>query len=64
KTDFHGNGRRVKEIGPIHTDRPIYFKFGSPIPVVGNGQAAHQRVVEFISQNLASWGVEIRTKFK
>ncbi len=62
KTDFHGNGRWVKEIGPIHTDRSIYFKFGSPIPVVGNGQAAHQSVVEFISQNLASWGVKIKMK--
>ena len=64
KTDFHGNGRWVKDIGPIHLDRPIYFKFGSPIAVVGNGQAAHRSVVEFISQNLASWGVEVRTKFQ
>jgi 1-acyl-sn-glycerol-3-phosphate acyltransferase len=62
KTDFHGNGRWVKEIGPINPELPLYFKFGNPIPVVGNGQAAHRSVVEFISQNLASWGVEIRTK--
>jgi len=61
KTDFHGNGRWLKDIGPIHPERPIYFKFGNPIPVVGNGQAAHQRVVEFITQNLTSWGVEVRT---
>jgi len=62
KTDFHGSGRWLKDIGPIHPDRPIYFKFGNPIPVVGNGQAAHQRVVEFITQNLTSWGVEVRTR--
>ena len=62
KTDFHGSGRWIKDIGPIHPERPIYFKFGSPIPVVGNGQAAHHSVVEFISQNLKSWGVEVRTK--
>lgn len=63
KTDFHGSGRWVKEIGPLHPDRSIYFQFGSPIPVVGNGQAAHRSVVEFISQNLAAWGVEVRAKF-
>ncbi len=60
KTDFHGNGRWLKDVGPIHSDRPIYFKFGSPIPIVGNGQAAHRSVVEFIAQNLESWGAEVR----
>jgi 1-acyl-sn-glycerol-3-phosphate acyltransferase len=62
KTDFHGSGRWIKEIGPIHPERPIYFKFGNPIPVVGNGQAAHHSVVEFIAQNLRSWGVEVKMK--
>ena len=60
KTDFHGNGRWIKEIGPIYRDRPIYFKFGNPIPVAGNGQAAHRSVVEFITQNLKQWGAEVR----
>ena len=63
KTDFHGSGRWLKDIGPIHSDRPIYFRFGSPIPVVGNGQAAHHSVVEFIAHNLRSWGVEVRNPF-
>jgi 1-acyl-sn-glycerol-3-phosphate acyltransferase len=61
KTDFQGSGRWLKDIGPIHPDRPIYVKFGNPIPVVGNGQAAHHSVVEFIAQNLKSWGVEVRS---
>jgi 1-acyl-sn-glycerol-3-phosphate acyltransferase len=61
KTDFHGTGRWLKDIGPIYPERPIHFKFGNPIPIVGNGQAAHRSVVEFITQNLASWGVEVRT---
>jgi 1-acyl-sn-glycerol-3-phosphate acyltransferase len=70
KTDFHGNGRWIKEIGPIYRDRPIYFKFGNPIPVAGkfgnpipvagNGQAAHRSVVEFITQNLKQWGAEVK----
>jgi 1-acyl-sn-glycerol-3-phosphate acyltransferase len=60
KTDFHGNGRWIKDIGPIHPDRPLYFKFGEPMPVVGNGQATHKRVVKFIAQNLSAWGAEVR----
>ena len=28
---------------------------------IGNGQVAHQSVVEFIAENLTSWGVEVRT---
>lgn len=60
KTDFHGTGHWLKDIGPIYPDRPIYFKFGNPIAVVGNGQAAHRSVVEFIAQNLKSWGVKVR----
>jgi hypothetical protein len=27
--------------------------------VTGNGHATHQRVVEFITQNLKQWGAEV-----
>lgn len=60
KTDFHGNGQWIKDIGPINPDLPLYFKFGEPVPVVGNGHATHQGVVEFITQNLRSWGAEVK----
>lgn len=60
KTDFHGNGQWIKDVGPINPDLTIYFKFGKPMPVTGNGQATHQRVVEFITQNLEQWGAEVR----
>jgi len=62
KTDFHGNGQWIKEIGPINPDLALYFKFGKPMPVTGNGQATHQRVVEFITQNLKQWGAEVKLK--
>lgn len=61
KTDFHGSGRWLKDIGPIYPERPIHFRFGDPIPVVGNGQAAHRHVVEFIAKHLTSWGVDVRS---
>ena len=60
KTDFHGNGQWIKDIGPINPDLALYFKFGKPMSIIGNGQATHQLVVEFITQNLAQWGAEVR----
>jgi 1-acyl-sn-glycerol-3-phosphate acyltransferase len=60
KTDFHGTGRWIKDIGPINPKRPLHFKFGNPTAVVGNGHATHQHVVEFISQNLKFWGTEVK----
>jgi 1-acyl-sn-glycerol-3-phosphate acyltransferase len=60
KTDFHGNGRWIKDVGPLSPDLPLYFKFGEPMPVTGNGHATHQRVVEFITQNLKQWGAEVK----
>ena len=60
KTDFHGHGRWIKDFGPINPDLPLYFKFGELMPVTGNGHATHQRVVEFITQNLKQWGAEVK----
>ena len=56
KTDFHGNGKWIKDMGPIDPQKTLYFKFGKPIPVEGRGRRTHQQVVEFISQNLTAWG--------
>jgi len=60
KTDFHGTGRWIKDIGPIKPERPLYFKFGNPTPVIGDGHATHQLVLEFISENLKLWGAEVK----
>jgi 1-acyl-sn-glycerol-3-phosphate acyltransferase len=60
KTDFQGNGRMVKEMGPVDPRKTLYFKFGSPIVVEGNGQSTHQAVVRFIAGNLKSWGGEVK----
>ena len=60
KTDFHGNGRWIKDIGPINPDLALYFKFGEPMAVAGSGRDTHQSVVEFITQNLKKWGAEVK----
>jgi 1-acyl-sn-glycerol-3-phosphate acyltransferase len=56
KTDFQGNGKLIKDMGPIDPTKMLYFKFGEPITVEGKGREAHQYVVEFISENLKAWG--------
>ncbi|CAB1055734.1 Acyl-CoA:1-acyl-sn-glycerol-3-phosphate acyltransferase (EC [Olavius sp. associated proteobacterium Delta 1] len=56
KTDFHGNGKWIKDMGPIDPSKMLYFKFGEPMAVAGKGREAHRYVVEFISENLMAWG--------
>jgi len=60
KTDFQGNGKLIKDMGPIDPKKTVLFKFGKPIPVEGNGRRTHERVVEFITENLQTWGVAIK----
>jgi 1-acyl-sn-glycerol-3-phosphate acyltransferase len=56
KTDFQGNGKWIKDMGPIDPSKTLYFKFGAPMPVEGKGREAHAYVVEFIAKNLTAWG--------
>ena len=60
KTDFQGNGKWIKDVGPVDPGKTLYFKFGEPLPVEGKGREAHRKVVDFISSSLSEWGVEIR----
>jgi 1-acyl-sn-glycerol-3-phosphate acyltransferase len=62
KTDFQGNGKLIKDMGPIDPSKTLYFKFGEPMVVGGKGREAHQYVVEFISENLKAWGGSVITK--
>jgi 1-acyl-sn-glycerol-3-phosphate acyltransferase len=56
KTDFHGNGKFIKDMGPIDPHKTLYFKFGTPMAIKDKGRAAHQYIIDFISQNLIDWG--------
>lgn len=60
KTDFQGNGRIFKDMGPVDPQKGLYLKFGEPITVEGNGQKTHHKIVRFISENLREWGVDIK----
>jgi 1-acyl-sn-glycerol-3-phosphate acyltransferase len=60
KTDFWGNGKFIKELGPIDRHKPIYIKFGEPFPVTGSGKEENQKIVGFIQSSLKDWGGEVQ----
>jgi len=55
KTDFLENGKWVKDLGPVRRKKTVYFEFGEPIVVEGNGKAEHQHIVDFVQENIAKW---------
>ncbi|HUX58201.1 MAG TPA: lysophospholipid acyltransferase family protein [Bacteroidales bacterium] len=55
KTDFWGNGKWIKELGPLDSNKPIHMKFGEPFRITGNGKEENQKVVDFIKSSLEEW---------
>ncbi|MDX9788637.1 MAG: lysophospholipid acyltransferase family protein [Desulfobacterales bacterium] len=55
KTDFQANGRMIKEMGCVNPKKDVHIAFGRPMPVKGNGQAAHQMIIDFIEGHLRRW---------
>ena len=62
KTDFQGNGKLIKDMGPIDPQKVLYFKFGAPMAVEGKGRRTHECVVDFIAENLKAWGATVNQK--
>jgi len=55
KTDFWGNGKVIKELGPIDRHKHIYFKFGEPMKITGSGKEENLQIIEFIKSSLEEW---------
>jgi 1-acyl-sn-glycerol-3-phosphate acyltransferase len=55
KTDFWGNGKLIKEIGPLDHKKHIHIKFGEPMKITGNGKDENQRIIDFIKTSLEEW---------
>jgi 1-acyl-sn-glycerol-3-phosphate acyltransferase len=55
KTDFWGNGKVIKELGPLDSSKPVYFKFGDPFSVTGSGKDDNQKIIDFIRLSLKEW---------
>ena len=60
KTDFHGLGKVVKDFGPVDRGKTVYFKFGAPLEISGNGRQQHEACIDFIAENLKSWGGSVQ----
>lgn len=55
KTDAWANGKRLKDFGPYHNDRPVHFAFGEPLAITGNGKPQNDAIIRFIQERLAAW---------
>jgi len=55
RTDFWGNGKLIKELGPIDHNKPIHIKFGEPFSITGNGKEENQKIINFIQASLKEW---------
>lgn len=55
KTNFVSNGKFIRDLGPIRRDEEIYFEFGNPLKVSGNGKAEQAAIIEFITSRLKEW---------
>ncbi len=55
KTDFIENGKYLRNLGPLNRSKKIYFKFGKPINVLGNGKEQHKYIIDFIQKSLKEW---------
>ncbi len=56
KTDAWKNGRLIKDLGRIDTDKRVHFAFGKPILVEGKGIEEQDAINSFIEENLNKWG--------
>ena len=56
KTDYWGNGKIIKELGPIDHKKTIFIKFGEPFMVNGSGKEENNKIINFIKSSLAEWG--------
>jgi len=55
KTDFWGNGKLIRELGPLDSSKTIHFRFGEPFTVTGSGREENQKIIDFIKGSLKEW---------
>ncbi|HLN20661.1 MAG TPA: lysophospholipid acyltransferase family protein [Bacteroidales bacterium] len=55
KTDFWGNGKMLKELGPLDSKKTIHMRFGEPFNIAGNGREDNQKIIDFIQSSLDEW---------
>ncbi len=58
KTDFWGQGKKIKDFGGIFPQKKVHFHFGAPIEIKGRGQEEHEQIVRFIGEHVQKWEQE------
>lgn len=54
-TDAWGNGRLVKEAGPVDPARDVRFAFGEPLLIRGRGNEEQHEIARYIGARLEEW---------
>ena len=55
KTDFWGNGKWLRDFGPVGRSKDVYITFGKPMNVKATGKEEHNQIVDFITAHLKKW---------
>ena len=55
KTDFLGNGKLLRDMGPVRRDHEVYFEFAEPQMVTDSGRELHEKIIAFIQDRLNQW---------
>ncbi len=55
KTDAWGQGKKIKELGPVKAGMAVRYRFARPMRVRGQGKEEHAAICEYISSTLAAW---------
>lgn len=55
KTDTWGNGKWLKDFGPIDVNKDVYMEFSAPLQVEARGQETHEQILSFIANRLSAW---------
>lgn len=55
KTDTWGNGKWIKDFGPIDAKKNVFMEFSPPLQVEARGQETHEKILSFIEDRLRTW---------
>ncbi|MDL2216377.1 1-acyl-sn-glycerol-3-phosphate acyltransferase [Desulfovibrio sp. OttesenSCG-928-M14] len=55
RTNAWKNGSFVKDYGGLDPSRRVFFSFGEPLTIQGNGKAEHNAICDFVQTHLKKW---------
>ena len=55
KTDAWGQGKKIKELGPVKPGMPVRYSFAKPMYILGQGKEEHAAICQHIACHLEGW---------